>query len=254
MFLQNYFNTAPKHLFLSKIGQQLLTNKIAKAIEILILFLSAFLIIRIFISNDPKDLIYNQAIIWIANIIMLTIVFIGIKLRGEGLLHFGFDFKKITLKEGFKMFIQSIIVFILVLAAFVIGSIIMANITGIPEASSDMSGYNYLKDNLGMLVLTLFGVYIVSSFGEEVIYRAFLINRISELGLTNKSGRIFVLVISALVFGLVHYSWGLIGIVQTGFMGLALGISYLYLKKRIWVLILTHIYMDTILMLQLYFN
>ena len=105
-----------------------------------------------------------------------------------------------------------------------------------------------------MLMLTLFGVYIVASFGEEVIYRAFLINRISELGLSSKSGRIIVVIISAIVFGFAHYSWGPMGIVQTSFMGLALGMSYLYLNKRIWVLILAHVYMDTILMVQLYLS
>ncbi len=117
-----------------------------------------------------------------------------------------------------------------------------------------MSSYTYLKDNIGMLFLTLGGVYIVSSFGEEVIYRAFLINRISELGLRGKAGKIIVVVMSSIVFGLAHYSWGIMGVVQTIFMGFALGCSYLYLKKRIWVLILAHAYMDTILMLQLYFN
>ena len=80
------------------------------------------------------------------------------------------------------------LVFVLALCGFVIGSIIMANITGIPE-SADMSGYAYLEDNIGMLFLSLAGVYIVSSFGEERIYRGFLINRILELGLNGKIGR-----------------------------------------------------------------
>jgi hypothetical protein len=42
----------------------------------------------------------------------------------------------------------------------------MGNITGIPEGA-DMSGYTYLKDNIWMLLLSLGGVYIVSSFGEQ---------------------------------------------------------------------------------------
>jgi len=184
---------------------------------------------------------------------MLTIVFTGIKLRGEGLSHFGFSFKKFNWKFGLKTILQSVIVFILALVGFIIGSIIMANIIGMPEGS-DMSNYDYLKDNIWMLFLTLGGVYIVASFGEEVIYRAFLINRISELELSSKTGKIIVVIISAIIFGLAHYSWGPMGIVQTTFMGLALGFSYIYLKKKIWVLILAHAYMDTILMLQLYFG
>jgi CAAX protease family protein len=253
MLLENHFKTEPKRPIFKKLGQLLKTNKLVKTLEILVVFLVAFLFIMAFKSNDDSKLIYNQAVIWFANIIMLTLVFTGIKLRGEGLNHFGFSFKKITWKAGLKITLQSILVFLLAIAGFIIGSIIMANITGIPE-SSDMSSYDYLKDNIWMLFLTLSGVFIVSSFGEEVIYRAFLINRISELGLNSKKGKIIAIIFSAIIFGFAHYSWGSMGIVQTAFMGLALGFCYIYLKKKIWVLILAHIYMDTILMMQLYFN
>jgi membrane protease YdiL (CAAX protease family) len=253
MQLENHFKKEPNNALFNKLGQLLKTNRLAKTAEIILVFLVAFLFIKAFGSNETSDLIYNQAIIWTANIMMLIMVFTGVKLRGEGLEHFGFSFKKVTWKIGLKTFLQSILVFILALSGFVIGSIIMANITGIPE-SSDMSSYDYLKDNIWMLFLTLGGVYIVASFGEEVIYRAFLINRISELGLNSKKGKILAAIISAIIFGLAHYSWGIMGIVQTSFMGLALGGSYLYLKKRIWVLIFAHAYMDTILMLQMYLN
>ena len=253
MQLERYFKNEPNQPFFNRLGQLLKTNKIVKIAEIILVFIVAFLFIKALSSNEPSALIYNQAIIWFANIFMLSIVFIGVKLRGEGLKNFGFSFKKITWKTGFKMFLQSILVFILALTGFIIGSIIMANITGIPEGS-DMSSYDYLKDNIWMLMLTLFGVYIVASFGEEVIYRAFLINRLNELGLSSKAGKVIVVLISAIIFGLAHYSWGIMGIVQTSFMGLALGGSYLYLKKRIWILILAHAYMDTILMIQMYLN
>ena len=129
----------------------------------------------------------------------------------------------------------------------------MANITGIPE-SADMSGYDYLKNNLGMFLLSLAGVFIVSSFGEEVIYRAFLINRITQLRSDSWSGRVIAVIISAIVFGLIHYEWGAMGIVQTGFMGIALGFCYILLKKKLVILILAHSYLDTILMVQIYLN
>ena len=115
-----------------------------------------------------------------------------------------------------------------------------------------MSGYNYLQGNLPMLILSLAGVYVVSSFGEEVIYRGFLINRIAELGAGGKWAWRWAVLTSAVVFGLIHFSWGPIGMVETGFMGLALGMSYLLLKRNLWITILAHAYMDTILMLQMY--
>lgn len=236
------------------IGVILRSNRLAKLAELLLVFLAAFSFIKLLSPLAGSNPVLKQAIIWVANIIMLTIVWIGLKLRGENWRTFGLGLKLVSWKEGLKIFMLSLLVFVLAIAGFIVGSIIMANITGIPEGSADMSSYDYMKNNLGMFLLTLFGVLIVSSFGEEVIYRAFLINRLSELGLDGKSGRIITVIISSIVFGLVHYEWGPMGIVQTGFMGLALSICYIKIKRRLWILILAHAYMDIILMVQMYLN
>lgn len=238
----------------NSLGVTLRSNRLAKLAELAIVFLAAFLFIKVMSPLAGSNPVLKQAIIWVANIIMLTIVWIGLKLRGENWNNFGLGLKLISWKGGLKIFILSLLVFLLAIAGFIVGSIIMANITGIPEGAADMSGYDYMKNNLAMFLLTLFGVLIVSSFGEEVIYRAFLINRISELGLDGKSGRIITVIMSSVIFGLVHYEWGAMGIVQTGFMGLALGICYIKMKRRLWIMILAHAYMDIILMVQMYLN
>jgi hypothetical protein len=236
----------------SKLGILLQNNRLVQISEILLLFVVAFSIIKLSEPFINDDLILKQASVWVANVAMLIIVWLGLKLRGETWKDFGLTFNSVTLKEGFKVFLWSLLVFLLAIIGFIIGSIIMANITGIPEGSADMSGYAYLKDNLGMLILSLVGVYIVSSFGEEVIYRGFLINRISQMGLDTKKMQWLAVIISSLIFGFVHYEWGAMGIAQTTLMGLALAICYIKLKKRLWILILAHAYMDTILMIQMY--
>jgi membrane protease YdiL (CAAX protease family) len=80
-----------------------------------------------------------------------------------------------------------------------------------------------------------------------------LINRIAELGAGGEGAWRLAVVTSAVVFGLVHYAWGITGVVQTGFMGLALGVSYLVVGRNLWIVILAHGYMDTIFMVQMYF-
>lgn len=227
------------------------TNRLVKVLEIIFVFAIGVLCILLFKSDNENDLVYNQIVIWSANILMLAAVYTGLRLRGESWAHFGLVFKKFDSKYAIKTFLQSLLVFLLALTGFVLGSIVMANITGIPE-QTDLSLYSYLQDNIGMLFITLAGVYIGSSMGEEIIYRAFLIIRVTELGVFHKGNKWLGLIISALFFGLAHYSWGPIGIVQTAFMGLVLGLCYLYLNKRIWVLIFAHAYLDTILMVQLY--
>jgi len=240
-----------KNNFKTKIGYLLNTNILAKISEIFLVFILAFALIQILKPFAGDNLLLKMAIIWWTNIFMLILVWMGIKLRGQKWSDFGLTFGRIKFKESLRIIMLSLLVCILGLLGFILGSIIMANITGMPE-SADMSIYEYLHNNIFMLILTLCGVYIVSSFGEEVIYRAFLINRITELGLDSKYGKMATVVISAVIFGLVHYEWGPTGIVSTGFMGLVMGIFYMKFKKKLWILVLAHAYMDTILLVQIY--
>ncbi len=236
---------------LTRLGKQLRKNKVVKIVEILFLFVFIYAFIKLVLPLAGENPILKQVVIWSANILMLFYVWAGLKLRGESWKDFGLTFNSISMRSTIKVILLSLLVFVLAVAGFIIGSIIMANITGIPEGAN-MSGYDYMKDNIGMLFLTLAGVYIVSSFGEEVIYRGFLITRISQLGNDSKRATIIAIILSSIIFGLIHYEWGPMGMVQTGFMGLALGICYIKLKRRLWILILAHAYMDTILMVQMY--
>lgn len=233
----------------STLGAALRRNNFAKILEIIVVFSVAFAIIKLaqpFVGENP---LVRQSVVWIANVTMLILVWLGLKLRGESWNHLGLSRKFLTLKS----FLLSLVVFVAALAGFVLGSIIMANIIGIPE-SADMSGYNYIQGNLPMLIGALISVFIVSSFGEEVIYRGFLITRIAEMGTGSRNWIRGAVLISSIIFGLVHFEWGLMGIVQTGFMGLALGISFIVLKRNLWILVFAHAYMDAILMIQMYFG
>ena len=237
----------------TKIGYLLNTNRIFKISEVLLVFLSAFALIRILTPYAGDNQIMKFGIVWGANLWMLGLVWLGIKLRGQKWSDFGLTFGRIRFKESTRIFLLSLLVCILGLAGYMLGTLIMANISGMPE-SADMSTYEYLNNNLLMLIVTLMGVYIVSSFGEEVIYRAFLINRIGELGLDTRFGKIATVLISAVIFGSVHYEWGPTGMVSTGFMGLVMGICYLKFKKKLWILVLAHAYMDTILLVGTYLS
>ncbi len=219
--------------------------------EMLLVFLPALLFIKCTSSWVGEDLIRSYGVVWVANLLMLAMIWTSLKLRGQSWKEFGLTFNPVSLKQGLRAFGQSLVVFVFAVSCFILGAIIMANITGIPD-SADFSRYDFLKDNLGGLLLSLLGVYFISSFAEEVIYRAFLINRIAEITQSFKYSKLIAVLLSSVFFGLIHYEWGAMGMVQTGFMGLAMGISYFVLKKRLWTLIIAHIYMDTLLFVQIY--
>lgn len=190
--------------------------------------------------------------IWAANLLMLAVIYGGLRSRGQSWSHFGLVLRWRDWRSVGKAVLQSLPVFVFAIAAFVTGAILMANLVGMPEPA-DMSRYAYLQGNLPMTIVALASVYLVSAFAEEVIYRGFLITRITELMSGGKAAGCLAVIASSIVFGLVHSDWGIAGMVQASCMGLALGISFLAVKRNLWVMILAHAYMDTILVLQMYF-
>lgn len=215
--------------------------------EIVLLFAAGLIIIWVGKSVVGTDPVLSQLTVWVANIVMIGIVWAGLKIRGQRWDHIGLQLQHSRMRS----FIYSLLVFAGAMLAFGVGSAIMINFTGLP-VQADFSNYQYLQGNLPMLLLGLAGVFIASSFGEEIIYRGFLITRIEEMGTTSKSWTYIAVLVSSVIFALIHVEWGPTGMVQTGFMGLALGASFLLLNRNLWILIWAHAYMDTILFIQLY--
>lgn len=246
---------SPENSFKSgfSFGERLANSKWLQILEIIIVFSPVVLLIlgyRILSFDNPVLLI---AAVWIGNVIMLGLIWLGVSLRGESWQSIGLSFNRATFSEVGWTVLKSVPIFVFAVVGFVFGAIVMANIVGIPEGA-DMTKYNYLSGNLPMLFISLIGVWFASSFGEEVVYRGFLITRLQEMFRSKTRIALFAtLLLSSVIFGLAHFEWGISGIVQTTFMGLALGISFLVTKRSLWPLIIAHGYMDTILLVQLYF-
>ena len=230
-------------------------NRMMPVLEIIAVFSPILLLIVVYKAlgiTNPMIVIGATCGAYIA---MLLVIAAILKRRREGWETIGLGFESPEKGNLMRTVIKSIGIFVFAVASFVAGSIVMANIVGIPEPA-DLSRYNYLSGNLPILLLSLAGVYVVSSFGEEVIYRGFLITRFKELFGENSESRfalITALLLSSLIFGFAHFEWGAMGIVQTAFMGAALGLSFILNGYRLWPLVLAHCYLDTILLVPLYF-
>lgn len=235
-----------------KLAKLLSTNKLIQLLEIAIVFSPVLLVLISSHWLQVENPIYLITAIWIGNIVMLGLIGLGITARGESWRSIGLPFQRPSFPGVGRAILKSVVILIFAVAAFIFGSIVMANVVGIPEGA-DMSQYGYLQGNVPLLLLSLIGVYIVSSFGEEVVYRGFLITRLEELfGGASRSGVIRAVVVSSVVFGFAHYKWGAMGIGQTTCMGAALAISFLWTKRNLWPLVLAHAYMDSLLLIQLF--
>jgi membrane protease YdiL (CAAX protease family) len=227
-------------------------SKVIMLLEILVVFSPVLICIlgyRLLEVSNPMIFI---GAIWVANIVMLLIIWMGIKWRGDNWGSIGLHTSKLSGKDLLWGGLKAILILILAIIGFVLGSIIMLNIVGSADAA-DMTQYNYMQDNLPMLLFSLAGAYVVSSFGEEVVYRGFLITRLQAIfGDSGKLAVFSALVFSSIIFGFAHFEWGATGIVQTIGMGFALGGAFLFIKRKLWPLIIAHAIMDTVLFVQLY--
>ena len=229
------------------------TNKLAAVVEIAAVFGIAALIIAIGFPMAGDNLLMGQLVVVSANAVMLFLVWCGLYLRGENARTLGLSLRFKGRKALVLGFARSLLALVLGLAGFVLGAIIMANITGMPQ-QADVSSYDYLKGNLPLLLLSLASIYFFSSFGEEVVYRGFLIKRLEQLFGSGRKALVLAVLVSSVIFGLAHIGWGATGMVQTAFMGLALASCFIWFKRNLWIVIAAHAYMDTALILPLYFG
>ena len=84
------------------------------------------------------------------------------------------------------------------------------------------------------------------AFGEEMLFRAFLIDCLAMLFRHAKARWALALIGSSLAFGLIHYDWGLAGMVETTLMGFLLGFVYLRVGRNLWVTIIAHGLLNTL--------
>ena len=112
----------------TSIGKILKTSLSVKILELVFLFLAAFIVIKLLVPLSGENLVMRQLVIWTANVVMLFLIWLGVKLRGDQWRDWGLTFGPFTWKEALNVFLLSMLVFVLAMVGFMIGSVIMANI------------------------------------------------------------------------------------------------------------------------------
>ena len=88
--------------------------------------------------------------------------------------------------------------------------------------------------------------WTLAAFGEEMVYRAYLMNRVADLLNRTRGAWIVSLLAVQVGFGLAHAYQGLTGVIDEGLMGLLLGLIYLRTGRNLAVPILAHGIQDSI--------
>lgn len=124
--------------------------------------------------------------------------------------------------------------------------VLVLNLPGVKVPPIDQSRFNPLEGNLAVFLVLVVLAWTTIAFGEEMFYRAFMITEFGDVFPKSRLGTALVLLTSSTIFGLAHSVEGPLGIAQTFFMGLILGLFYLRTGRNLWVTIIAHGLANTI--------
>ncbi len=110
----------------------------------------------------------------------------------------------------------------------------------------DLELFRALHGNWKWTLLAIVGVWALAAFGEEMVYRGYLMNRVADLLDRTKWAWIVSLIAVHVGFGLAHAYQGITGVLDEGLMGLLFGIIYLRNGRNLAVPIIAHGVQDTI--------
>jgi len=118
----------------------------------------------------------------------------------------------------------------------------------------DLSDFRPLVGNLRLMLGSLVPMWLLAAFGEELVFRGYLMNRIALLDQGARGAWPLSLIVVSVLFGLGHGGQGLTGMVQEGFAGLLLGLLYLGCGRNLTMPIVAHGVSNTLAFLLIFFD
>src|SRR5262249_27913135 len=94
-----------------------------------------------------------------------------------------------------------------------------------PIAAS--AGAESIPGSVEMALLGLLFVWTLAAFGEELVYRGYLLTRAADLGERSAAADWVGIVVVSVLFGYGHFYKGTAGILDSGVAGLILGAAYM---------------------------
>lgn len=118
----------------------------------------------------------------------------------------------------------------------------------------DTSVLGIIKGNYYLLAFMLLSAVSFAGFPEELAYRAYLFNRLTDLFGDSRVGYLLAAVASSLLFGYVHYFEGLNAVISISLLAMLFVSIYLLSKKNIWALIIIHSAYDVFAFLAFFYS
>lgn len=118
----------------------------------------------------------------------------------------------------------------------------------------NLSAFDRVQGNIKWLAISLAFTWTLFAFGEELVFRGYLMNRVAGLFTRPRIGWAVALVLANAVFGLSHFQQGPTGVAENFLDGMILGALYLACGRKLAVPIVAHGITDTLDFLLIFFH
>jgi len=114
--------------------------------------------------------------------------------------------------------------------------------------------YDFIRNHLSNLVITILAAWIVGGFYEEIVFRGFIQITFQEWFKNSKHSFWVSGILSSILFGLYHWQQGIYGIIPSFLGGLFWTFLLWMYKGNLWFPIISHAVYDTIALTMIYFG
>ncbi|HEX4822955.1 MAG TPA: CPBP family intramembrane glutamic endopeptidase [Candidatus Polarisedimenticolaceae bacterium] len=122
---------------------------------------------------------------------------------------------------------------------------------GTPTVNAE---YHYLYGNTAALASIMIVAVFGAGFGEELVYRGFLFERLGRLWGRSPLAKTAIVAVTSLLFGAIHYpAHGIYSATQAALDGAAFGTVFA-ITGRLWPLVVAHAAFDVTAVLIIYFG
>jgi membrane protease YdiL (CAAX protease family) len=175
-------------------------------------------------------------------VLSITVASVVLKLRGAGWREIGMA-RPQSWRRTALLGVGTLVISLIVVVAV---QVVTLNLPGLVTEPADVSRFDPLEGNLLLLLGYVILAWTMAAFGEEMLFRAFLISQLDRVFQNTRAGWALALMGSSVLFGLAHYQEGLVGVLYNGAFGLVLGSVYLGTRRNLWVTIIAHGLINTL--------
>jgi len=118
----------------------------------------------------------------------------------------------------------------------------------------DLSDVTQVRGNFTLLLIFLALTWTLAAFGEEMVSRGYLMNRVAGLFGDKQTAWAVSLIVVSIVFGCSHIDQGSTGMIENIWNGLLLGALYLACGRNLTAAIIAHGVTDTADVLLMYWG